>query len=63
MAYVYKAPGQLNIYMSKFLVPGTYTVTISSTGFHSQTVQKLKVKAHSDCLLNIRFGLKVYTNN
>ena len=63
MAYVYKAPGQLNIYMSKFLAPGRYRVTISSPGFHSQTVNKLKVKAHTDCLLNIRFGLKVYINN
>jgi hypothetical protein len=63
IAYVYKAPGPLNIYMSKFLPPGTYRVTIKSPGFHSQTVKKVKVKAHADCLLNINFGLRVYVND
>ena len=62
-AYVYKAPGQLNIYKSTFLAPGTYRVTIKSPGFHSVTVKKVKVKAHYDCFLDIVFGLHVYTNN
>ena len=63
IAYVYNAPGPLNIYMSRFLAPGTYRVTIKSPGYHSQTVKKVKVRAHSDCLLNINFGLHQYTND
>ncbi|NOY74245.1 MAG: carboxypeptidase regulatory-like domain-containing protein [Kiritimatiellaeota bacterium] len=60
---VYKAPGQLNIYMSRLLAPGTYRVTIKSPGFHGQTVKRVKVKAHTDCMLNIVFGLRVYVND
>ncbi|MCK5844261.1 MAG: carboxypeptidase regulatory-like domain-containing protein, partial [Victivallales bacterium] len=63
MACVYRSPGPLNIYMSRFLAPGTYRITIKSPGFHSQTLKKVKVKAHADCLLNITFGLRVYVND
>jgi len=62
IAYKYKAPGQLNIYMSKFLPPGTYKVTFKSSGYEDLTVRSVKLRTHSDCLLNIDFGNRVFTN-
>jgi hypothetical protein len=62
IAYKYKAPGQLNIYMSRFLPPGTYNVTFKASGYDDLTVRSVKLRTHSDCLLNIDFGDRVFTN-
>jgi len=62
IAYKYKAPGQLNIYISKFLPPGTYNVTFKSSGYEDFVARSVKLRTHSDCLLNIDFGTRVFTN-
>jgi hypothetical protein len=60
--YIYKAPGQLNIYISKYLPHGTYKLTFKASGYADLIVRSVKVRPHSDTLLNIDFGTKVYTN-
>ena len=60
--YIYKAPGMLNIYMSRFLPPGTYNVTFKSHGYDDYLIRSVKVKAGSDCFLNMKFGRKVFVN-
>jgi hypothetical protein len=60
--YTYKAPGQLNIYISKYLPPGTYKLIFKASGYDDLTVRSVKVRSHSDCLLNIDFGDRVFSN-
>ncbi len=60
--YNYKSPGQLYVYMSKFLPPGTYKVTFKAPEYMPYTVESVKVRAGADCFINIRFGRKVFVN-
>ena len=60
--YTYTAPGEMNVYMSKFLSPGTYRLTFKAPGYQDFTVQSVKVRSGADLLLNIKFGRKVFIN-
>ena len=62
IVYKYKAPGQLHIYQSHFLPPGTYKITFKSPGYDDYVVKSVKVKSQTDCFLNIKFGRKVFVN-
>ena len=58
----FKAPGKLYIYMSNFLPPGTYKVTIKAPEYSDGIARKIKVVPGKDCVLNVRFSDRVFTN-
>ena len=60
--YTYTAPGEMNIYMSKFLPPGTYKLTFKSPGYSDFIIRSVKVRAGFDCFIDIKFGRKVFIN-
>ena len=60
--YTYTAPGELNVYMSKFLPPGTYKLIFKAPGYEDYIVRSVKVRAGYDCFLDIQFGRKVFIN-
>lgn len=60
--YTYTAPGKLNVYMSKFLAPGTYKLIFKSPGYSDFTVNSVKVQRGADFVLNIKLGRKVFVN-
>jgi len=59
----YKAPGKLFIYASKYLPPGTYNVTFKAPEYADFEVKKVKVVKEADCMLNITFGTRVFSNS
>ena len=60
--YKYKAPGKMYIYASRFLPPGRYNVTFKAEGYANLTKKNLKVIREADCMVNIRFSSRVFTN-
>ena len=58
----FKAPGKLYIYMSNFLPPGTYKVTIKAPEYSDGIARKIKVITGKDCILNVKFSDRVFTN-
>jgi hypothetical protein len=62
LVYTFKAPGTMNIYMSKILPSGVYKLVFKSTGFHDETVRKIRIKSGFDCVLDVVMGLHVYNN-
>ena len=61
--YTYTPPAKLSLYQTKHLPPGRYDFTVESEGFLPHTIKNIKIKARSDCMINIIFGLRVYDNS
>lgn len=59
---VFKAPGTMNVYMSKMLPSGVYKVVFKSSGYANCIVKRVRVKPRHDCFLDIVMGTKVYIN-
>lgn len=55
-----KHNGNLSVYETGWLVPGTYTVVFSAEGYQRQPFKKIKLEPFSDCLLNVTFGKIAY---
>ena len=62
LVYTYKAPGQLYVYISRFLPPGKYNLTFKAPEYQDEVQRAIKIEKGKDCLLNVRFGSRVFTN-
>jgi len=60
--YTYDSPGMLFIYRSEFLQPGTYNLIIKAAGYQDKKISNIQLSAKTDCLLDLVFGKKVYSN-
>jgi hypothetical protein len=60
--YTYVHPAKMSVYMTRILPPGRYDLQFEAEGFHEFTLQNIKVFAKKDCVLNIRFGKRVFQN-
>jgi hypothetical protein len=61
--YTYKHPAALSVYRTKRLPPGTYDLLIESGIFVPYRINNVKIKARSDCLINLIFNKRVYNND
>lgn len=62
VVYKYKAPGRMFIYASRFLPPGRYNITYNAGGYAKHTKNNIKVISKADCMLNLKFSERVFTN-
>ena len=48
--------GNLTVYETDWLRPGTYNIIITAEGYQDFPIKKVQLKARSDCLINILFS-------
>jgi len=60
--YTYVHPAKMSVYMTRILPSGRYDLYFEAEGFHEFKLPSIKVYAKKDCVLNIRFGKRVFQN-
>lgn len=53
--------GKLFVYETEWLTPGTYTMIVKAEGYMDQELKDIKIKAKTDCIINLVFGKITYT--
>ena len=63
--YTYKAPGKLYIFVSHFLMPGSYKLVFKAPddGFLDAVLKKIVVKKGTDTMIKVDFNKKVFVDN
>ncbi len=60
-AYTFSFDGNMHIYETSFVTPGTYSVQIVAKGYSASRIRGVKIKAGADCMVNLQFGTRLYT--